>query len=193
MSLQCYTSGGLRFGVRGGMNVTNLMFSTDVFTSSNRTGFYVGPTAKLHLPLGFDIDASLLYNQIETKALMNSGEDVYDYPSLVRKSIALPINLKKGFGLGDNLSIFIFAGPQADLYLSGDQEGTPEYEWKNVSLGVNVGAGVMLLKYLEVRANYCIPCGTVGNFSFDLLGSSKSSQSYSSKSGTWQLGVAVYF
>ena len=31
----------------------------------SKTGFYLGPTLKLGLPLGFDIDASLLYNQLE--------------------------------------------------------------------------------------------------------------------------------
>lgn len=183
---------GLKWGVRGGFNVTDMMFRSELFSASNRTGFYFGPTAKLMLPLGFDIEASLLYNQLETKAVFREDEIVYDYPSLVRKSIALPLNVKKGFGFGDMLNVFVFAGPQVDMCVDGDQEGTPSYSWDTLSLGINVGAGVQLWSYLEFRANYCIPCGTVGEFSFDNAGQNIK-DGFKSKTGTWQVGVAVYF
>ena len=44
---------GLKFGVKGGLNISKMSFSKDVFDSDNKTGFYVGPTIKLSLPLGF--------------------------------------------------------------------------------------------------------------------------------------------
>ena len=56
-------SAGIKFGIRGGVNVTNVSIA-DV-SGISKTGFYLGPTLKLGLPLGFDIDASLLYNQLE--------------------------------------------------------------------------------------------------------------------------------
>lgn len=107
-------SAGIKFGIRGGVNVTNVSIA-DV-SGISKTGFYLGPTLKLGLPLGFDIDASLLYNQLE------ADPDIYvtqsDYPTadkgpnIKRKAISIPLNLRKGFGFGDNASIFLFAGPQ---------------------------------------------------------------------------------
>ena len=55
----------VKFGLRGGLNITNMSFDSSVFDSSNQTGFYIGPTVKIGLPLGFDIDASVIYNQWE--------------------------------------------------------------------------------------------------------------------------------
>ena len=70
-------SAGIKFGIRGGVNVTNVSIA-DV-SGISKTGFYLGPTLKLGLPLGFDIDASLLYNQLE------ADPDIYidqaDYPT----------------------------------------------------------------------------------------------------------------
>ena len=37
------------FGVKGGLNVTNMSLSNDVLDASNRTGFFFGPTVKLSL------------------------------------------------------------------------------------------------------------------------------------------------
>ena len=53
----------VKFGIRGGVNITEMSFSSDVFEGKNRNGFYLGPTIKIGLPLGFDIDASAIYNQ----------------------------------------------------------------------------------------------------------------------------------
>lgn len=54
----------IKFGVKGGLNVSKLHFSEETFKSDNRTGFFIGPTAEFTLPLlGLGIDASALYNQ----------------------------------------------------------------------------------------------------------------------------------
>ena len=43
---------GLKFGVKGGLNITKMSFNKDVFNSDNKTGFFVGPSLKLSLPFG---------------------------------------------------------------------------------------------------------------------------------------------
>ena len=49
----------VKFGVKGGVNVTSMSFNNSVFDASNRTGFFIGPTVKIQLPLvGLGIDAS---------------------------------------------------------------------------------------------------------------------------------------
>lgn len=36
----------IKFGLKGGLNVTSMSFSEDVFDASNKTGFFVGPMVK---------------------------------------------------------------------------------------------------------------------------------------------------
>ena len=41
----------VKFGVKGGLNVTNMTFTKDIFDASNKTGFFIGPMVKVSLPL----------------------------------------------------------------------------------------------------------------------------------------------
>lgn len=186
----------IKFGLRGGLNITNMSFDSSIFDSSNRTGFYVGPTMKIGLPLGFDVDASLIYNQWEAdpEIYLQDGDTPSSTqgPALRRKTVALPLNLRKGFGLGDKASFFIFAGPQF-AFLVGDKDVEEyNYSWKNSDISINLGAGVMLVNHLEVKANYNIPCGKTGEFKFTDAVSHTVSE-VKSKTGGWQIGLAYYF
>ena len=61
MMLATTVNAQVRFGVKGGLNVTDMSLSNDMFDASNRTGFFIGPTVKISLPLtGLGIDASAL-------------------------------------------------------------------------------------------------------------------------------------
>ena len=47
----------VKFGLKGGLNISTLSFSQDVVKGDNRTGFFVGPMVEFTLPvvgLGFD-------------------------------------------------------------------------------------------------------------------------------------------
>ena len=49
----------LQFGFKGGINVTEMSFDENVFKSSNRLGYFIGPTVKFGLPItGIGIDIS---------------------------------------------------------------------------------------------------------------------------------------
>ena len=39
----------IKFGLKGGLDVTNMSLSNDVFDASNKTGFFVGPMVKVML------------------------------------------------------------------------------------------------------------------------------------------------
>ena len=41
----------IKFGLKGGLNVTNMTFTKDIFDASNKTGFFIGPMVKVSLPL----------------------------------------------------------------------------------------------------------------------------------------------
>ena len=54
----------VKFGVKGGLNLTNMKFDNSIVDKSNQTGFFIGPTINFTLPVvGLGIDASALYDQ----------------------------------------------------------------------------------------------------------------------------------
>ena len=62
------TSAQLKFGVQGGFNLSEMSLDKNLFNTSNRAGFFIGPTVKFSLPLtGLGMDLSALYNREETK------------------------------------------------------------------------------------------------------------------------------
>ncbi len=173
------------FGLKGGVNVTDLSLSNEVFETSNRTGFYIGPTVKFTIPIiGLGIDASALYDYRSAKLDDNGYEE-----TVKQQQIAIPINLRYGFGLGDLASLFIFAGPQFGFNVGSDIEGDGwDWEWKDSNISVNVGLGVMLVNHLQINANYNIACGKTGEFNFG-----NAVKKYDGKYNSWQIGLAYYF
>lgn len=171
----------VKFGLRGGMNITHMSLDNSVLDASNRNGFYVGPTVKIGLPLGFDIDASAVYDQ--RKGKLTDVDDNESF-SITSKSIAIPLNVRKGFGFGDKASVFVFAGPQF-AFRVGDEK-IQDWTMKSSQFSVNVGLGAMLLNHLEIKANYNIPCGKTAEAG---IGDAVSNI----KTGAWQIGLAVYF
>lgn len=189
----------IKFGVRGGYNATHMSFDKHVLESENKAGFFIGPTVKMGLPIGFALDASALYNQAEVSTTVDSESGATaESLSLKRKTFALPINLRKGFGFGENLDVFIFAGPQFDFNLSKDikdlKGDVKDWRWSDSMFSINVGVGAMLLKHIEIRAHYNIPCGDTGSFEWKEKGSYESAyDGYKAKTGIWQIGAAIYF
>lgn len=190
----------VRFGVRGGYNITHLSADKKLFESSNQAGYYVGPTLKIGLPLGLGFEASALYNQAVAKTSISTNtagaED--NTLTLKRKTFAVPVNLRMSFGFGENLDVFVFAGPQFDLSLNKNikdiNEDVKEWRWKDSMMSINIGAGITLVRHLELRLNYNIPCGETGTFEWSNRSSYEDAyDTYKAKAGIWQLGAAIYF
>ena len=181
----------VKFGVKGGLNLTNMKFDNSAFDKSNQTGFFIGPTLNFTLPvIGLGIDASALYDQ--------RSAEVYD-EKLKQQSIQIPINLRYGFGLGNTASIYIFAGPQFGFNV-GDKKTNLvnealDWRMKDSSLSANVGLGLMLLNHLQVSANYNIAMGTTGEFDIlkDVPDAAWKQVTGKTKANAWQLSVAYFF
>lgn len=186
----------LKFGIKGGLNITDMSFSSDVVNTSNRMGFFIGPTVKFTLPIvGLGVDASALYDQREAEF-----NDIYDEDNSVirgqkikQKAINIPINLRYDIGLGSLAAVYLAAGPQFGFNIGGKHQSFYEdaMDWKlNTSnFSVNVGAGVMLLGHLQVGANYNIVCGKTGEVSF----ADGVKSTFRGRSNTWQISAAYYF
>ena len=107
----------LMFGVKGGYNLTQMSLDKEVLKSSNRNGFFFGPTMAFSLPiLGLGVDAAALYDQREARL----GDD--PYTSLKAKMVTIPVNLRLNFATDGALGIFVFAGPQFGFNLNGKEK-----------------------------------------------------------------------
>lgn len=182
------TQAQFKFGLKGGLNITDMSLSSDeLFETSNRAGFFIGPTVKFTLPIvGLGIDASALYDQREAKV---KGSD----SKLKQQAINIPINLRYDIGLGSLAAIYLAAGPQFGFNI-GDKhqtliEDVADWNLNTSNFSVNVGAGVMLLSHLQVGANYNIVCGKTGEVTvFDGV-----REVVRGRSNTWQVSLAYYF
>jgi len=172
-----------RFGLKGGFNVTNMSLSSDVLNSSNRAGFFIGPSVKFTLPIvGLGFDVAALYDQREAK-LNGTAID--------QKSINIPINARYTFGLGDTAGLYLAAGPQFGINV-GDEDfkvtDTSNYQLKKTNFSINLGAGLTLMNHLEIGANYNIALGKTGDFSLN-----NAKNEYDTKNNAWQIYAAYYF
>ena len=184
----------LKFGMKGGLNITDMSLSNDVFETSNRTGFFIGPTIKFTLPIvGLGIDASALYDQREGEVNVEADDNTLVSTRLKQKSINIPINLRYDIGLGSLAAVYLAAGPQFGFNVGDKNQSlykdVAEWRLNTSNFSVNVGAGVMLLGHLQVGANYNIVCGKTGEIT--VLDGAESV--LRGRSNTWQISAAYYF
>lgn len=187
----------VKLGVKGGLNISDMSISKKAFDTSNQTGFFIGPTLKISLPLtGLGIDVAALYDQRSAKlnTLMLEGDDaVGRKETLKQQYINIPINLRYGIGLGSLASIYLSAGPQFGFNV-GDKgkkifDKSVDWQLKKSVFSVNLGAGVSLLKHIEVGANYNIVCGKTGELTFiDGVDAA-----WKGRNSAWQIYAAYYF
>lgn len=184
----------LKFGIKGGLNITDMSLSNDVFETSNRTGFFIGPTIKFTLPIvGLGIDVSALYDQREGEVNVEADDNTLVSTRLKQKSINIPINLRYDIGLGSLAAVYLAAGPQFGFNVGDKNQSlykdVAEWRLNTSNFSVNVGAGVMLLGHLQVGANYNIVCGKTGEIT--VLDGAESV--LRGRSNTWQISAAYYF
>lgn len=161
----------LKWGVKGGVNMSKIDWDGGYEgNKDNSTGFFIGPMAELTLPIiGLGVDGALLYSQ--------RGDDGFK-----QQGLEIPVNLKYTIGLGSMLGIYFAAGPDF-FYNWKEYEGDKTVgEKKSAQFGLNLGAGVKLLKHLQVGVNYQLPMGD----SFKI-------QNVNFKTKTWQVSMAVLF
>ncbi|WP_308275671.1 porin family protein [Prevotella sp.] len=189
----------VKFGLKGGLNVTNMSLNSEVFDADNQTGFFIGPTVKFTLPIvGLGIDASALYDQRDAKITVeDNGASVES--KIKNQSINIPINLRYGVGLGSTASVYLFAGPQFGFNVGDKNQSIfkdmGEWRLKSSTFSVNVGLGAMLLSHLQISANYNIACGKTGETTVSsALGElAQSAAKKNGRANAWQIGLAYYF
>ena len=186
----------LKFGLKAGLNVSDLHFSSDVFDKTNQAGWFFGPTVKFTLPVvGLGMDASVLYDYRSAKLDYESEEK-----TVKQQQIAVPVNVRYAIGLGSTANIFFFAGPQVAFNVGGkDFQWTKgsNYALKKSNFSINLGFGVTALKHLQVSANYNVACGKTADVTWksatQAAGGALGLNKKSSHNNSWQIGVAYFF
>ena len=168
----------VKFGLKGGMNFSKLELDVKGIdeVSENSTGFFIGPMAEVTLPIvGLGVDGALLFSQ------RGSGE-------LKEQGIEIPVNLKWSFGLGSMLGFYLAAGP--DFYYNFKDDDSVMLETKKSQVAVNLGAGLKLLRKLQVGVNYQIPLSDSYHYSDKVVDGITES---GVKTKTWQVSLAYIF
>lgn len=171
----------IKFGIKGGLNLSKVTFSNEDLNGKNKTGFFIGPMAELTLPIvGLGVDVAVLYSERSIEVKNTEG-------TLKNKSISIPLNLKWTIGLGSTTAIYIAGGPQYDYNLDSDKDILKLFQQKDHTMSFNLGAGVKLLKHLQVGVNYNFGLSDIGEYKLkDIL-------STGVKQNTWQLSAAYIF
>ena len=168
----------VKFGLKGGLDVSKL----DNKVGDNTTGFFVGPMVDVTLPIiGLGIDAAALYSQ--------SGLDVNNKNSEKLKSVEIPVNLKWTLGLGSTLGVYVAAGPQFGFSINDGWKQLMEESNKSF-VSVNVGAGLKLLRHLQVGVNYNIGASKLGDM---IVESADGNLRSSIRKNSWQVSLAYMF
>ena len=174
----------VKFGLKGGLNLTSMSLDANAISKSNQAGFFIGPTVKFTLPIvGLGFDASALYDQRKAEV---------DDTSIKQQSIQIPINLRYGIGLGSTASIYFFAGPQFGFNVGDKDIKTDVGNWtfKSSNISANVGLGLMLLGHLQVFANYNFGLGKTGELTENTV---PNQIKENGKLNAWQIGLAYFF
>ena len=170
----------LHFGVKGGLNLSKASFSKDALKGDNQTGWFIGPMAEFTLPIiGVGVDIAALYSQTDLAA---KG---YDTDAKL-KTFEIPVNLKWSFGLGSMFGAYIAAGPQFGFNI-GNKKGFMDYELKKNNTTFNVGAGVKLIRHIQIGVNY--------NFALSHTATIETTNEevIKIKNNTWQVSLAYLF
>ena len=195
LTLSANASAQLKFGLKGGINTSEVSVNDDVWKTDNRLGFFIGPTIKFTLPIvGMGMDISALYEKRESKMKNESGT----LSSVVsREQLAIPINARYSFGLGETANIFLFAGPQVAFNLGKkDKEIIPEVaDWtlKSSNFSINLGIGCTLADHLQATLGYNIAVGKTGEVEISKDAVGDAVKKYDGRSNAWQLGVTYFF
>lgn len=183
----------VKWGVKGGYNITDMSLDKTVLNSENRHGFFVGPTLRVETPLlGLGFDISALYDQRESKV----GNDTP--VTMTTKMVTVPLNVRFSIGTRSTFALFGYAGPQIGFNLNDDDkviDQVKSWRYRESNFSVNLGGGLLLGNCFQVTANYNIVCGrtadvTVGS-AIDMV--KDDLKKHEAKENAWQIGAAFFF
>lgn len=195
-------SAQFQFGVEAGLNIQEpSSFSESALKSyvnpDNSLGWFAGLKVKRQFVSGLGVDGAILFNQMKN----DMGES-----SKQLRYIVVPINLRFQIGLGPVAAIYAAAGPQWGVNI-GDRDWSvndiqnvgslykPYYKSAKQNLSVNLGAGVMIMKHIQVGFTYNIPITKNGEALYNVPNNLSDIDEMKSnwRNNSWQIRAAYFF
>lgn len=138
-----------RFGIKGGLNISNVV-GGDVENTNSLIGFHVGGLAEIHVVEKFFIQPELLFSAQGTKVDGPFGSSA----DLKLNYLNIPV-LAKYYFIENKFSVE--AGPQLGVLLSAKAEGEDIKDLtRSVDFGFNLGAGYNFTDNLSAGIRYTI-------------------------------------
>ncbi len=186
-------SAQFRFGIRAGIQTNALHFNESTFDSSNRAGFTGGVMAEFTAPvIGIGVDLGVMYTH--RTAEFSSADYSNDVVTDKRDYIEIPLNLKWRISvpvINNIIRPYIFTGPSF-AFLTSKKAITNAFKNRSCDVAWNVGAGVELLKHVQVGASY----GFGMTKAFETLGTvagGEESGIINSRTRCWTITAAYLF
>lgn len=187
----------VKFGVKGGWNLSSLKLNDDMFTSDNKNGFFIGPMMKVSLPLtGLGFDIAALYDQREAKMRYADdviGGDLSRRTTIKQKTIDVPVNLRYSIGLASMANVYFFGGPQWSINVGDENfkwDSVSSYTLKKNTLSFNIGAGLTFLQHIQASVNYNIEASKSGKMEIERL---DDGDWVKGRNHTWQVSLGYWF
>lgn len=180
--------GKVKFGIEGGAYINKMRFDKSIASTENRAGFFIGPKLKGSLPLGFGVDAALLYSNRSA-----SFETALDEQRKTLNYITVPVNIRWQLG-SDRFAPYIATGPQWDFYIGNSQLTTVDglkATFEHNILSWNLGIGLMLLDHVQVGFNWNFPITNSGKIAKQVLGVVTDKDEMKNKE--WTIRLNYYF
>lgn len=186
------------WGIKAGVNIAEKPSNLSDLKSAAKgdAGWYIGPMAKVTLPLvGLGLEANLLYSQTNSEV---GGE------TIKRKCIDLPVYLRYELSLpvvNKFLEPFIAVGPQWSWNIGDknfvvdaiDGVNLADYTLRSSNLSLNLGLGAVILDHFQIHANYNLALGSTSDYRNEIDGAVNLYKSVKSKTNVWQVSVAYIF
>lgn len=193
-------SAQFKYGIKGGLNVSQLSGKSDVLSSDNRTGWFAGAFGEFTLPIiGVGVELGVQYEnrgKVETETITEfEGQPIEPIPatSASLQYIDIPLNIKWTYGFSSLASVYIATGPQFAFNVGNKSLFHNSYSLKNSEFSWNVGLGATLIKHLRIGYNYNIGIGNTAEVQNNPQGEVSKMLLGNGKSRTHQISVAYIF
>lgn len=188
LSIASASAYGLRFGLKGGINITSVSLNRDVFNTKNITGFLVGPKVEYQGSSGFGVELAMLYSQKGFGVKLSGMDD-----DVENDYLDIPLNLKYTFDMPIAKPYLLFGG-YTSFRIGGNKiwnlpsDIGGKIKSRNFGTGINFEVGLDIFNHLQIGLNYNI--GLSQNYS---ITSPKFEHDSKGKNRIWSITASILF
>ena len=130
----------IKFGIKGGLNISSVHFNKDIVEKDNVTGFNIGPMVEVMAPvMGVGFDAAILYSV----GFRVGGDKFWDIPGSVGEQLkAKSFNAGLNLGGGVELIKHLQVGFNYALGLTDDYSAS-KFELNGKNRGWSITAAIL--------------------------------------------------